>query len=79
MQNTQPELSLKRIKIMIAMKKGVSRGQTESCNKAIDGFADRMPPATEQAIILRGRDSQIDSSGIEYLESAQFPPKPVEG
>ena len=79
MQNKKAKLALKRIKIAIAMKKGMSCGQTEGCDKAIDGFADRVAPATQHAIILCGRYGQIYSSRAEHLETAQLPAKPVEG
>lgn len=75
MHHPQPELMLESIEVAVALKKFVSCSQTERRNEAVDGLADGEPSATQEVIVLSGRQGKLTSAGFENGEPVKVAPK----
>ena len=63
MHDRQAEMLLEGVEVAIAVKQGMPIQETESCDEAINCFADSMAARAEKTIILRGGYREFFSSG----------------
>jgi hypothetical protein len=67
----EAEKLLKRIEVAVGMEQGMLFAQTECCDQAIDRSPYGAPPRSQESIVSRGEDRQVESAGRVDLELVQ--------
>ena len=74
MYHAQTKIALKRVEIMVAMQKGMSSVQAESCDQAIDSFPHRVTLAAKGTVVLHRRQRQFCATSVEDMKFGQVAP-----
>jgi hypothetical protein len=74
MNNSEAEMFLKRVEVLVTVEEGMPLGQTESGDQAVDGFANYMDTRSRSPIVLSGGHRQSLASLVEHLEVGQVTP-----
>lgn len=73
MNHTQTEVLLEGIEVAVAVKKGMTVGEAERRDQAIERFAYRFAPATQRSVVSGRSGREFEAARFKDLELAKLP------